>query len=247
MRKLNVYLFFTLAISTFFLISCRDDGKILPIPEPPTNLVATVISETQIDLSWIDNSTSESAFRIERKSRPENYYYAVIAISLKDVNTYSDKTLLGNTSYSYRVNAINSALENSDYSNEVCGTTHGECDNNDDNTVKIMIGTWDVIEVKTDSTTLSNTGEKFTFFDCITPNNNFYGCYGIFETMIGVEQNFRWWIMGNTFGIYDYGNGTTLEKYYVFMQSVKLCAQKKLVFNYVNPSLTLEKQCSSTH
>jgi hypothetical protein len=37
-------------------------------PEAPTDLVASAVSTSQINLSWTDNSKDELGFRIERKT-----------------------------------------------------------------------------------------------------------------------------------------------------------------------------------
>ncbi|HOM74744.1 MAG TPA: fibronectin type III domain-containing protein, partial [Fervidobacterium sp.] len=37
-------------------------------PEAPTGLAATVLSSTEIELTWQDNSTNESGFKVERKT-----------------------------------------------------------------------------------------------------------------------------------------------------------------------------------
>jgi hypothetical protein len=37
------------------------------VPLPPTNLVGTLSPSTTMNLSWIDNSTNETGFKIERK------------------------------------------------------------------------------------------------------------------------------------------------------------------------------------
>ena len=36
------------------------------LPAAPTNLVATAVSKSQINLTWTDNATNETGFRIER-------------------------------------------------------------------------------------------------------------------------------------------------------------------------------------
>ncbi|HZU95999.1 MAG TPA: lectin-like protein, partial [Planctomycetota bacterium] len=39
----------------------------LPSPNPPSSLVATAVIASEVDLSWTDNSTNETGFRIERR------------------------------------------------------------------------------------------------------------------------------------------------------------------------------------
>ncbi|MEW5766299.1 MAG: Ig-like domain-containing protein [bacterium] len=85
-------------------------------PSAPTNLSAQVISSSQINLFWQDNSHNEDGFRIERKTGSGSY--VEIGTVGVNVTTYSDTGIIPNTDYSYRVRAYNVA-GNSDYSNEV--------------------------------------------------------------------------------------------------------------------------------
>jgi alpha-L-fucosidase len=80
----------------------------------PTNLEA-IGATNAIVLTWVDNSTKETGYTIERKSG-SNGVYAKIATVGADVTTYSD-TMSAATAYIYRVRAYN-ASGNSDYSNE---------------------------------------------------------------------------------------------------------------------------------
>jgi uncharacterized protein YigE (DUF2233 family) len=88
---------------------------------PPSSLIATAVSADQIDLSWTDNSTSETGFKIERKTGTEAY--AIVATIAKDLNIFSDKNLTANTTYTYRVFAHTSAGNPPAHSNEAVGTT----------------------------------------------------------------------------------------------------------------------------
>lgn len=106
-------------------VSCEkpyDPGLSIAIPLAPTNLVATVISSTQINLSWKDNSTTETGFKIERKVGSGNY--SVISNGTTDVTVYRDSGLLASTSYTYRVSSFNSAGPSITYSNEVTVVTN---------------------------------------------------------------------------------------------------------------------------
>ena len=122
----------------------------------PTNLSATAVSDTQIDLSWSYNSSDQSGFEIERKivSKPtssqtdseddvktdseENYAvidtvgadseenYTVIDTVGADERSYSDTGLEPYTTYSYRVRAYNDDGY-SEYSNEAEAETRDDC------------------------------------------------------------------------------------------------------------------------
>lgn len=84
-------------------------------PNPPTNLIATVASNSQIDLVWQDNSDNEIGFKIEKRTEGETF--AEIAAVGKNITTYSDSDLITGVIYYYRVYAYNLA-GNSGYSNE---------------------------------------------------------------------------------------------------------------------------------
>lgn len=73
-----------------------------PQPAPPTELSATVVSPTRINLSWSQTS-DETGFRIERCSSAGCADFAEIATVGADIATFSDGGLVGGTSYSYRV------------------------------------------------------------------------------------------------------------------------------------------------
>ena len=87
----------------------------------PSNLSASAISKNGIDLSWQDNASNETGFRIERKKASDTSYI-VIAEAGSNVTSYSDTGLSAGTKYSYRIKAYNSSGESS-YSNEASATT----------------------------------------------------------------------------------------------------------------------------
>lgn len=88
----------------------------------PSNLSASAISKSQIDLSWQYNASNETGFRIERK-KASGASYIVIAEAGANVTSYSDTGLSAGTKYSYRIKAYNSSGESS-YSNEASATTN---------------------------------------------------------------------------------------------------------------------------
>lgn len=87
-------------------------------PAAPSNLVAQAVTGTQIILTWADNSTNESGFKIER------YYGGVwtqIATVSANVKTYTNSGLQRGRTYSYRTRAYNTT-GNSAYSNTASAT-----------------------------------------------------------------------------------------------------------------------------
>ena len=104
----------------FVIFSCTSTDE-EAIPFPPSNLDATVVSNSQINLIWSDNSTNESGFKIERKSGTD--IYSLIGTTETDVTNYSDKGLIENITYSYRAYSYNSGGKSPTYTNEVIATT----------------------------------------------------------------------------------------------------------------------------
>ena len=93
-------------------------GTIGVVPTAPSNLVAVSTTVSQINLSWVDNSTNELGFKLERKSSP-TVPYAPLATLGTNITVYSDVGLSANSTYIYRVYSYNSAGNSSTYSNEL--------------------------------------------------------------------------------------------------------------------------------
>ena len=74
-----------------------------------------------LQLVWLDNSSDETGFHVERKLGTAGTY-TVVATTGANVTSYADSTLADSTTYCYRVNAFNGA-GNSPYSPEACSTT----------------------------------------------------------------------------------------------------------------------------
>jgi len=90
------------------------------LPAPPSGLIATAVSRSQIKLTWTDNADNETVFKIERTSNGGSF--SQIATVSANVTTYSNTGLSRNTTYSYRVRAYNAA-GNSAYSNTASAKT----------------------------------------------------------------------------------------------------------------------------
>jgi hypothetical protein len=88
----------------------------------PTNLTATAVSSTRIDLAWTDNSSNEDGFKIERCAGAGCTDFTPVQTVPRDFPRYPDSGLSAGTSYSYRVRASNDE-GNSPYSNIASATT----------------------------------------------------------------------------------------------------------------------------
>lgn len=95
-----------------------DSGQ---VPTSPTNLVAEVISQSQINLTWDDNASDELVYKIEISEN--NVDWTEIEDSLPaNSESYNAIGLDSNTLYYFRVRCANSTGD-SDYSNTVSATT----------------------------------------------------------------------------------------------------------------------------
>ncbi len=79
------------------------DRGFIAVGNTPTNLAATAVSATRIDLAWTDTNTGETGYKIERKSGAEAF--TQIALTSANAVSYSDTTALPSTSYTYRIRA----------------------------------------------------------------------------------------------------------------------------------------------
>ena len=91
-------------------------------PNPPQSLTAVAASSSLINLSWIDGSSNENGFAIERCTGSGCSNFAEIFRTGADVVAYADSGRAAQTVYRYRVRAFN-ASGNSKYSDTAQATT----------------------------------------------------------------------------------------------------------------------------
>ena len=109
---------------SFFIASVLAIGaEVFGQPAAPSDLTATAVSTSQINLTWKDNSTDELGFTLQRKIGAGGTYspFDTVAVGA-NVTSYSSTGLLANTNYFYRVRAFN-LTGNSAFSNEANATT----------------------------------------------------------------------------------------------------------------------------
>jgi len=112
---------------TLFVISAAGLAPTRTLAPRPTSSATTASSvlknsSSQISLTWVDNSTTEDGFNVQRCSGAGCTNFTEIATVGANVTAYVDTGLAPNTFYRYRVRAYSGAL-NSAYSNIVRAKT----------------------------------------------------------------------------------------------------------------------------
>ncbi len=89
----------------------------VPTPSAPSDLKVTSVSQSELDLTWKDNSADELVFKIERKRSSEaETAWVEIAQVVGGTTSFSSTDLLADSTYDYRVRASNQGGESA-YSN----------------------------------------------------------------------------------------------------------------------------------
>lgn len=89
---------------------------------PPGNLIAKAVSNSQIDLFWVDNCSVETGFVIEKSTNGGFDGFETIQISGADQTTYIDTDVNPSTAYYYRIKVV-FGNSDSDYSNLTVAAT----------------------------------------------------------------------------------------------------------------------------
>jgi Regulator of chromosome condensation (RCC1) repeat/Endonuclease/Exonuclease/phosphatase family/Fibronectin type III domain len=111
---------------------CTNSAYSTPInvviapPPAPLNLIAVIADTNQVNLSWIDNSSFEAGFKIERAPDAGGSpgTWTQIATVAGSVTSYTDAGLVANATYWYRVRAYD-GLGDSPYSNQASASVSG--------------------------------------------------------------------------------------------------------------------------
>jgi Fibronectin type III domain len=121
----STYFYVVRATNTVWSSNFSNEASTITYPaaqsiNAPSNLIATAVSSSTINIAWMDNSNNETGFKIERKLATGTY--AQITTVGANFTTYADTGLSAGTAYYYRIRAAN-ASGDSGYSNEVSTTT----------------------------------------------------------------------------------------------------------------------------
>jgi hypothetical protein len=173
---------------TLLIYSCttNQDGTISTLPLPPTNLSGKIMNLKNINLSWTDNSTNETGFKIERKIGSGNYIE--IGSVSADVTIFNDLNISPNTTYTYRVYSFNLLGKTLTYTNEITITTYDLSNgliayypfngNANDESGNLLNGNVNGAVLSTDRYGKSNSAYSFTTNQDITiPNTTNFNTY----------------------------------------------------------------------
>lgn len=78
-------------------------------PAAPSGLVAAATSSSGITLTWTNNATNQTGFRVERSSTSATVGFVQIATPGANNTSYNDAGLTPSTEYWYRIAAVNDA------------------------------------------------------------------------------------------------------------------------------------------
>ena len=102
----------TTVLALMLMAAPMQLGRAAGEPADPSLLEvrASFPGDLSITLTWVDNSSDETGFEIERCSGSGCTDFAYIGITPgNNINSYNDVGLAENTAYSYRVRAVNAA------------------------------------------------------------------------------------------------------------------------------------------
>lgn len=112
------------------------------IPDPPVELKVKPVSSTQIDLLWSapenasDNNTAIVGYGIEFRTVDNSSYSTVIDDTENTDTAYSHTGLIPNTTYIYRVFAINGMGTSEPSSENLANTLISDTEDGDENNIK---------------------------------------------------------------------------------------------------------------
>ncbi len=103
-----------------------DSGTTATIPSAPSGLTSSASSSSQINLSWTapsnNGGSTIAGYEIDRPTNGSSTWSVLIGNTASTDTTYSDTGLVANTTYTYRISAIN-AIGTSSPSNTTSATT----------------------------------------------------------------------------------------------------------------------------
>jgi sialate O-acetylesterase len=182
-----------------------------PPPPPvtvsaPSNLTATAVSSSQINLAWTDNATNETGFSIERSAGGA---FVQVATAAANAASYTDRAVSPATAYNYRVKAAN-AQASSAYSAVASAATPPS------------------------TPTSAADSSRFGFESSTQGWGNLWGVAGISSVALSAEQ--RYLGTNSLKISYGNGTGTTQYPSTLVARPAGLAAGNVITFRYFIPA-----------
>jgi flagellar hook assembly protein FlgD len=120
-KYLDRHTSFFLVLPIFFVLVMLAMPRSAMALNAPSSLTATAVSPDQIDLAWVDNSSDETSFMIERDLQNDGVFVQIHTVGA-NVRNYAESRLADGSVCTYRVRAYK-PTEYSDYSNSATAVT----------------------------------------------------------------------------------------------------------------------------
>jgi hypothetical protein len=102
------YSFYVVAVGSAGSTDSNTVNSATPTaPATPTNVIVTYLSGTEVDLSWTDNATNETGYKVLRRTGTNDF--AQIAALPANSTSYQDTTVSPGITYDYHIQAYNIA------------------------------------------------------------------------------------------------------------------------------------------
>lgn len=114
--------FYIAAAVVLFLTSCKKNPdnnsvNIVNPPNRPAYFTAKIVSSTRVVLEWVDSSSNEDGFLIERKGK--GLSFVVLGSTNADSNHFEDVDVQTDSQYTYRIYAFNLSGKSEQAANEL--------------------------------------------------------------------------------------------------------------------------------
>lgn len=88
-----------------YQVTALEDSVVKTPPAAPPGIYASEVGGGHVVVSWVDGSSDEAFFKVERALSPDGDW-TVVGTTGANTTTYTDAGLAANTTYYYRVSAI---------------------------------------------------------------------------------------------------------------------------------------------
>ncbi len=189
--------------SNQYTLDCAPINQ--PLPGSPTAVVGT----NGIILQWIDNSTTETGYFVERAESTNGPFICIGGVG-PDISTYYDTEFSAGRIYYYRIRASNSTDFSGTVSINISQNQTGYCSPVYTNQVCTLVSSY-ITKVKINGTALDNTTDfpspcnanNFSDFTAITPAALIAGQSYTFTLKGSTSLHYAIWIDANQNGTFE--------------------------------------------